>query len=262
MMVGRELREQYPKEYVEIGDTVLEIKGFTGRRFTNVNLNVRRGEILGVAGLVGAGRTELFRAVFGLDKHKKGSLLLDGKPLPVNKVRDAIGGGILMTSEDRKREGVVLCLSVRENIILSSLNKIIKWALLNLKIETIMVTEMIEKLSIKVSSANTTISSLSGGNQQKVALAKWLLKSPRVLILDEPTRGIDVGAKYEIYRLMGDLAKQGIAIIMISSEMPELIGMCDRIAVMSQGKLTGELNRRDFSQNRIMELAIKGFTNE
>jgi ABC-type sugar transport system ATPase subunit len=261
-MVGRELREQYPKEDVEIGGVVFGINEFTGRRFNNVSLKVRRGEILGIAGLVGAGRSELFRAVFGLDKCEKGSLSLEGKPLLVKSVKDAIDAGILMTSEDRKREGVVLCLSVRENMILSSLNNIIKRLLLNLRMETDMVNEMIKKLAIKVSSQNNPISSLSGGNQQKVVLAKWLLKSPKVLILDEPTRGIDVGAKYEIYRLMGMLAGQGVAIIMISSEMPELIGMCDRIAVMSQGKLTGELDRRDFSQNKIMELAIKGFTNE
>jgi ABC-type sugar transport system ATPase subunit len=261
-MVGRELKEQYPKEDVEIGDVVFEIREFTGKRFNKVNLKAYRGEILGIAGLVGAGRSELFRAVFGLDAHEAGSLFLDGKHLRVKTVRDAIHAGVLMTSEDRKREGVVLCLSVRENVILSNLDKIIKWALLNLRTETNMVNEMIEKLSIKVSSQNNVMSSLSGGNQQKVALAKWLLKSPRVLILDESTRGIDVGAKYEIYRLMGSLAKQGIAIIMISSEMPELIGMCDRIAVMSKGKLTGELRRREFSQKAIMELAIKGFVNE
>jgi ABC-type sugar transport system ATPase subunit len=261
-MVGRELKEQYHKEEVAIGAPVFELKGFGGGRFDNISLKVCRGEILGIAGLVGAGRSELFRAVFGLDKYEKGMALLDGKPLRIKSVKDAVNAGILMTNEDRKREGVVLCLSVRENIILSSLNKIIKIWLLNLREEKYVVSEMIEKLSIKVSSQNNLISSLSGGNQQKVVLAKWLLKSPRVLILDEPTRGIDVGAKYEIYRLIGDLAKQGVGIIMISSEMPELIGICDRIAVMSQGKLTGELSRRDFSQKTIMELAIKGFGNE
>jgi ABC-type sugar transport system ATPase subunit len=260
-MVGRELKEQFHKEEVEIGTPVFEIKGFTGKRFENINLKVSEGEILGIAGLVGAGRTELFRAVLGLDKFENGSLFLDGKPLQVKKVKDAINAGILMTSEDRKREGVVICLSVRENVILPSLNTILKAGLLNLRQERTVVEKMIEKLSIKIASQNDKMSSLSGGNQQKVVLAKWLLKSPRVLILDEPTRGIDVGAKSEIYKLIGTLAKQGVAIIMISSEMPELIGVCDRIAVMSQGKLTGELIRQDFSQKAIMELAIKGFTN-
>ena len=261
-MVGRELEEQYHKEEVEIRDTVFEINDFTGKRFKNVNLKISSGEILGIAGLVGAGRSELFRAVFGLDKFEKGSLIINGKPLKVKKVKDAIDAGILMTSEDRKREGVVLCLSVRENVILSSLNAISKAGLLNLRVERSVVGKMVEKLSIKIASQNDKISSLSGGNQQKVILAKWLLKSPKVLILDEPTRGIDVGAKSEIYKLMENLAKQGVAIIMISSEMPELIGMCDRIAVMSQGRLTGEMLRRDFSQKAIMKLAIKGFSSE
>jgi ABC-type sugar transport system ATPase subunit len=261
-MVGRELKKLYPKEDVEIGDMVFEIRGFTGKRFNNVNLAVRRGEILGIAGLVGAGRSELFRAVFCLDSYEKGSLFLDGKPLRLKSTKDAIDSGILMTSEDRKREGVILCLSVRENVILSSLDKIVKRWLLNLRKETNIVNDMIGKLSIKVSSLNNVMTSLSGGNQQKVVLAKWLLKSPRVLILDEPTRGIDVGTKYEIYRLIEILAKQEVAIIMISSEMPELIGICDRIAVMSQGKITGEIGRRDFSQKTIMELVIEGFTNE
>lgn len=261
-MVGRELEEQYHKEEAKIGDVVFEINNFTSKRFTDINLNVHSGEILGIAGLVGAGRSELFRAVFCLDKFEKGSLFLDGKPLRIKEVRDAINAGILMASEDRKREGVILCLSVRENVILSSLDTILNAGLLNLREERTMVEKMIEKLSIKISSQNDMMSSLSGGNQQKVVLAKWLLKSPKVLILDEPTRGIDVGAKSEIYKFMGSLAKQGVAIIMISSEMPELIGVCDRIAVMSRGKLTGELLRQDFSQKVIMELAIKGFSNE
>jgi ABC-type sugar transport system ATPase subunit len=261
-MVGRELEEQYHKEEAKIGDVVFEINNFTSKRFTDINLNVHSGEILGIAGLVGAGRSELFRAVFCLDKFEKGSLFLDGKPLRIKEVRDAINAGILMASEDRKREGVILCLSVRENVILASLDTILNAGLLNLREERTMVEKMIEKLSIKISSQNDMMSSLSGGNQQKVVLAKWLLKSPKVLILDEPTRGIDVGAKSEIYKFMGSLAKQGVAIIMISSEMPELIGVCDRIAVMSRGKLTGELLRQDFSQKVIMELAIKGFSNE
>ncbi|AEF85806.1 ribose import ATP-binding protein RbsA [Treponema primitia ZAS-2] len=261
-MVGREIREQFPKEDVEIGDSIFEIRELDGWRFHNVSLNVRRGEIVGVAGLVGAGRSELFRAVFGLEEIKSGEMFLEGKQLRIRESKDAIEAGILMTSEDRKREGVVLCLSVRENIILSSLKEIMEYGLLNFRKEKSNVNEMIEKLSIKISSQNDLVSSLSGGNQQKVVLAKWLLKSPKVLILDEPTRGIDVGAKYEIYKLMCVLAKQGVSIIMISSELLELIGMSDRIVVMSRGKLTGEMNRSEFSQKRIMEFAIRGFENE
>jgi ABC-type sugar transport system ATPase subunit len=261
-MVGRELAEQFPKVAVKTGNVAFQLKNFSGNGFANINLEVREGEIIGIAGLIGAGRSETFRAVFGLDKHESGEVLLRGKPVKIKRSQDAINAGIVMTSEDRKREGLVLCLSVRENVILSSLKEILTFGLLNLKKENAAVNEMVEKLSIKITSQNNPVTSLSGGNQQKVVLAKWLLKSPRVLILDEPTRGIDVGAKYEIYRLMCALARQGAAIIMISSELPELIGMCDRIAVMSRGKLTGELNRDEFSQKKIMELAIKGFENE
>jgi ABC-type sugar transport system ATPase subunit len=261
-MVGRELAEQFPKVAAKTGNVAFQLKNFSGNGFANINLEAREGEIIGIAGLIGAGRSETFRAVFGLDKHESGEILLRGKPIKIKRSQDAINAGIVMTSEDRKREGLVLCLSVRENVILSSLKEILTFGLLNLRKEKAAVNEMVEKLSIKITSQNNPVTSLSGGNQQKVVLAKWLLKSPGVLILDEPTRGIDVGAKYEIYRLMCALARQGAAIIMISSELPELIGMCDRIAVMSQGKLTGELNRDEFSQKKIMELAIKGFNNE
>jgi ABC-type sugar transport system ATPase subunit len=256
-MVGRELNEQFPKVETKTGDVIFEIRNFSGDGFANINLEVREGEIVGVAGLVGAGRSETFRAAFGLDRHEGGETLLRGKPVKIKRVQDAINAGIIMTSEDRKRQGIIPTLSVRENIILPSLNDILTFGLLNLKTEKKMVTDMIYKLLIKIPSYNHLVSTLSGGNQQKVVLAKWLLKSPAVLILDEPTRGIDVGAKYEIYKLMSALAAAGVAIIMISSELPELLGMCDRIAVMSNGKLTGTLNRPEFSQNRIMELAIK-----
>jgi inositol transport system ATP-binding protein len=256
-MVGRELTEQFPKVAYKTGNVAFQIKNFSGNGFANINLEVREREIVGVAGLVGAGRSETFRAVFGLDKHEGGEVLLMGKPVKIKRSRDAINAGIIMTSEDRKRQGIIATLSVRENIILPSLTDILTFGLLNLKKEKALVAGMIQKLLIKLSSYNHLVSTLSGGNQQKVVLAKWLLKSPAVLILDEPTRGIDVGAKYEIYKLMGALAESGAAIIMISSELPELLGMCDRIAVMSNGKLTGTLDRSEFSQNRIMELAIK-----
>jgi ABC-type sugar transport system ATPase subunit len=256
-MVGRELTEQFPKTAPKPGNVAFAIKDFSGNGFSNINLEIREGEIVGIAGLVGAGRSETFRAVFGLDKHESGEVLIRGKPVKIKRVQDAINAGIIMTSEDRKHQGIIATLSVRENIILPSLNDILAFGLLNLKREKTMVAEMINKLLIKVASHNHLVSTLSGGNQQKVVLAKWLLKSPMILILDEPTRGIDVGAKYEIYKLMGALTEAGAAIIMVSSELPELLGMCDRIAVMSNGKLTGTLNRSEFSQNRIMELAIK-----
>lgn len=261
-MVGRSLTQQFPKESAAIGEAAMEIRNFHGSRFQNVNLSVAKGEILGIAGLVGAGRSELFRTVFGLDKRTTGELLLNGQPVSIKKTQDAIDAGILMTSEDRKKEGVVLCLSVLENISLASLTDIMKMGFLNLTEERQRGEDKVDKLHIKIASLDTPVSALSGGNQQKIVLAKWLMKSPKVLILDEPTRGIDVGAKYEIYRLMGQLAKQGVAIIMISSEMPELIGMCDRIAVMSQGKITGELDRKEFAQEKIMTYAMRGFDNE
>lgn len=261
-MVGRELAEQFPKAETKAGNIAFEVKNFSGNGFSNINLEAREGEIVGVAGLVGAGRSETFRAVFGLDRHESGEVLIGGNPVKIKCARDAINAGIIMTSEDRKHQGIIATLSVRENIILPSLNDILTFGLLNLKKEKTMVTDMIQKLFIKLPSYNHLVSTLSGGNQQKVVLAKWLLKSPVVLILDEPTKGIDVGAKYEIYKLMGSLAATGVAIIMISSELPELLGMCDRIVVMSNGKLAGALNRSEFSQNRIMELAIKEIHHE
>ncbi len=262
-MVGREITDQFPKEEAPIGDVVLELKNVTGGRFQNINFKVRAGEIVGFAGLVGAGRSELFRAVFGLDPIKEGEIFLDGQAVHFKNAQQAIDAGILMASEDRKREGVVLCRTIRENITLASLSDIcVKGGFLSLKKEKESIQKMIQELSIKLSTPEAPVASLSGGNQQKVVLAKWLLRSPKVLILDEPTRGIDVGAKYEIYRLMCNLAKEGVAIIMISSEMPEILGMSDRVAVMSQGKLTGELSRKEATQAMIMELAVKGFENE
>ena len=258
-MVGREITDQFPKTPAPIGDPVLQIKDFTGSRFKDITLDIHAGEIVGFAGLVGAGRSELFRAVFGLDPHEHGELLLDGKPVKLHNAQHAIDAGVLMASEDRKREGVVLCRSIRENISLASLKAIETGSFLNLKKEKDNVKEMVAKLSIKLSSPEAPVASLSGGNQQKVVLAKWLLRSPRVLILDEPTRGIDVGAKYEIYKLMCDLANEGVAIVMISSEMPEILGMSDRVCVMSQGKMTGILDIADATQEKIMELAVKGF---
>lgn len=258
-MVGREITDQFPKEKAPIGKPMLELKGFTGGRFKDISLDIHAGEIVGFAGLVGAGRSELFRAVFGLDPHDGGEMKLEGKTVKFHNAQQAIDAGVLMASEDRKREGVVLCRSIRENISLASLQSIETGTFLNLKKEKDNVQSMIKKLSIKLSTPEAPVSSLSGGNQQKVVLAKWLLRSPKVLILDEPTRGIDVGAKYEIYKLMCDLAKEGVAIVMISSEMPEILGMSDRVCVMSQGKLTGMLDIADATQEKIMELAVKGF---
>ena len=258
-MVGREITEQFPKTPAKIGPVVMELKHFSGKRFHDINFQVRAGEIVGFAGLVGAGRSELFRAVFGLDPIISGELYLEGERKKFHSSQQAIEAGVLMASEDRKREGVVLCRSIRENITLASLKNVARYGFLSRKKEKDNVEKMIRTLSIKLSTPEAPVSSLSGGNQQKVVLAKWLLKAPKVLILDEPTRGIDVGAKYEIYKLMCRLACQGVAIVMISSEMPEILGLSDRIIVMSQGCLTGEISAEEATQEMIMEQAMKGF---
>jgi inositol transport system ATP-binding protein len=257
-MVGRGITNIYPKETVHIGDVALEIKNLTGKgsKFRNVSLSVRKGEILGVAGLVGAGRTEVMRAIFGLDEFLDGEILLEGKRSVITCPRQAIDSGITMASEDRRLEGLVLCRSVRENISLPNLRKLSRGLFLDLRAETEAVSSMIERLRIKVSSDSTAAGNLSGGNQQKVVLAKWLLRNVKVMILDEPTRGIDVGAKYEIYRMITDLVRSGIAVIMISSEMQEIMGMSDRVIVMSQGIVTGELSRESFDQETIMRMSI------
>jgi ABC-type sugar transport system ATPase subunit len=263
LMVGRELSEVYPKTEAVIGQTVLEVRNMTKQnKFQNISFSIKAGEIVGFAGLVGAGRTELFKAIFGMDLPDCGEIFVNNSPAKIHNITDAIQHGIIMTPEDRKHEGLILCRSIMENISLTTLKTIIRHHMIDSRLELVQAKDMVNKMSIKISSLNAACSTLSGGNQQKVVLAKWLLHSPTVLILDEPTRGIDVGAKYEIYKLMCELAKSGVAIVMISSELPELIGMCDRIVVMSSGKHTGEIERQDFSQESIMTLAMKGFENE
>ncbi len=261
-MVGREITEVYPPRKNIPGETILELKDMTSKKFQHINLKVRRGEILGMAGLVGAGRTEVMRAVFGLDAYKSGEIYYKGEKLNEKGVDEIIEKGIMMVSEDRKGEGLVLIRSVNDNISLPNLKSYLKGILINDKLLALNAQKMIERLAIKTPSGKTLAGSLSGGNQQKIVIAKWLLHNPEVLILDEPTRGIDVGAKYEIYKIICDLAEQGVAIVMISSEMPEIIGMCDRVAVMSNGKITGELTQEEITQEKIMTLAVKGFEYE
>lgn len=258
-MVGREITDIYPKEDVEIGKTVFAVKDYstyyTGVH--DVSFHVREREILGIAGLMGAGRTELVSALFGLDRGE-GKVLLDGKEICVRHVNDALKHGVMMATEDRRRTGIVGCRSILENISLPNLKAVSKGGFLDKKKEREAVREMYEKLKIKAPGLEVPVSSLSGGNQQKVVLSKWLLSNPRILILDDPTRGIDVSAKYEIYRLMVEMVKSGISIIMISSELPELIGMCDRVYTMYEGTFTGEIERKDFTQERIMEYMTGG----
>jgi len=262
-MVGREMTEVYPPRKNVPGDVIMEIQGLSrNKSYSNVNLSVRKGEILGMPGLVGAGRTEVMRAIFGLDPYDSGSLIYRGKKLANKDSQEMIDQGIMMVSEDRKGEGLVIVRSVNDNISLPNLKSYVKGFFIDDKKVLEDTRIMIDKLAIKTPSPKTLAGSLSGGNQQKVVIAKWLRHKPEVLILDEPTRGIDVGTKYEIYKIIADLAEQGVAIIMISSEMPEIIGMCDRVAVMSNGRITGELSKEEITQEEIMTLAVKGFEYE
>ena len=260
MMVGRELEGGYPKNTAEKGEVVLELKNFTRKGvFENVNLKVHAGEILGMAGLVGAGRSEVMRALVGYDSLDSGEVILEGKKVEIKHPKDAIRNHIIMASEGRKQLGLVLCRSIKENVSIQNFDKMSTGSFINKVKESRLANDYTQKMATKMNGIGDLVSSLSGGNQQKVVLAKCLLSEPKVLIMDEPTRGIDVGAKAAIYNIMIDLAKQGIAIIMISSEMPELIGMSDRVVVMAGGKVRGELVGEEAqSQQTIMNLAFGG----
>jgi inositol transport system ATP-binding protein len=256
-MVGRELNQIYPKLEVSIGEKMLEIKNLSLKnKFSRINLLVKRGEIFGIAGLIGSGRTEVMHALFGLTPVDEGEVIFEGKPLKFRSPKDAIKHGIAFVTEDRKGEGLVPDMSVEHNTTLASMDQFCKKVLINRKYEGKVVKSQIEFLRIKTNGGKQLVSSLSGGNQQKVVLAKWLIKNPKLLILDEPTRGIDVGAKAEIYKLMCEYVSKGNSIIMISSEMPEVMGMADRIVVFSNGMLAGELKRDEFEQENIMRLAV------
>lgn len=258
MMVGREINNVYPKESVPIGDVVLDVRHLTSDylRIHDVSFNVRKGEILGLAGLMGAGRTETVRALFGLEKFDSGEVYVEGNRVRIASVEDAAKAGIAMATEDRRRYGLVLCRNIKENISLSNL-RILSTKIggfMRLKREQNEADKYAKRLKIKANDLYVKAETLSGGNQQKVVLAKCLMASPKILILDEPTRGIDVGAKYEIYKLMIEMAREGIGIIMISSELPEFIGMCDRAYTMFNGRITGELSREEMTQEKVMRL--------
>ncbi|MDF2801857.1 MAG: ABC-type sugar transport system, ATPase component [Anaerocolumna sp.] len=256
LMVGRKMENVYPKEDVKIGERLLEVKQlYSPGVFKDINFHVSKGEIVGFAGLVGAGRTEVMRSVFGLDTFNTGEILINKVKVSIKSVTDSIQYKMVMLSEDRRRYGIIPIRSVMENASISSLEKVIYGGYAHEKEERKLVGDYFNKMNVKTPTLDTPIQSLSGGNQQKVLLAKWMLREPQILILDEPTRGIDVGAKFEIYKLMVEMAKQDRAVIMVSSELPELIGMCDRIYVMNQGKITGELNRSEFGQEAIMKFA-------
>jgi rhamnose transport system ATP-binding protein len=258
LMVGREISAVFPKEPIEIGAPVLEVEGLTSAAagIREVSLTVRRGEILGIAGLVGSGRTELARTLFGLMPAEAGTIRLNGTALRIASPSDAIRAGIAYVPEDRRQHGVVLDMSIAANTSLASLDAVSRHGLIDRGRERAAAQEYVDRLRIKTPSVLADVGTLSGGNQQKVALARWLSTGPAVIILDEPTQGVDVGSKAEIHALMQMLAARGLAIIMISSELPEILGMSDRIAVMHRGTIRGVLDRAEATQSTIMALAL------
>lgn len=256
MMVGRDIKQIFVKEQAEIGDVILSVKNLTKvGKFENVSFQLRKGEILGIAGLMGSGRTELAECLFGVDKADSGEVYIKGKRVQIKSPQDAIKYKMAFLTEDRKLTGCFLPLAVKDNMIVASIDKFIRRGLLDKSIINSVCNELKEKLDIKTPNLHQLIKNLSGGNQQKVLIARWLLTEPDIFILDEPTRGIDVGAKAEIHKLMSRLAKSGKAIIMISSELQEILGMSDRILVMHEGKLMGELKGYEATQEKIMQIA-------
>ena len=258
LMVGRELSAVFPKKEVAVGEVALELRqiGCSASGVSDVNLSLRAGEILGLAGLVGGGRTELARTIFGLTPADQGEMLLHGKPVKFATAAEAIKSGIAYVPEDRRRHGVILELAIDANITLASLDRFSRAGVLDLKREKEAAADYTRKLSIKTPAIFVPVTTLSGGNQQKVALSRWLVTRPSVLIVDEPTQGIDVGAKSEVHALMTELASQGVAILMISSEMPEILGMSDRIAVMCAGTIVATVDRAEATQEKILALAL------
>lgn len=260
-MVGRELNKIYPTVEKEIGEVAFEVKNICQEgRFENVSLQIREGEIVGLFGLMGAGRTELLRCLFGIDPISDGSINFKGQEIKPITPENCIKNGMAFITENRREEGLLMPKTVKQNIVLANLNDITsKMSFINQKSEQTQTEQMVQELSIKTfDPAKQAVINLSGGNQQKVVFGKWVLRKPEIFLLDEPTRGVDVGAKYEIYSIINELAKNKSTVLMVSSEMEELMGMCDRILVMSHNVLTGELYKEDFSQERIMEAAIGG----
>lgn len=259
MMVGRDIEEKYPRIQCVRGRKMLEVKNLNaGHLVRDINLELYEGEIVGIAGLMGAGRTETTRAIFGVDHKQSGEVVLDGQTLQIRRPADAIKAGLALVPEDRKKDGLCLKLSIKENVSMPNLD-IISNALkvIDRKKERVMASKCINDLRIRAKSHEDEASSLSGGNQQKVVVGKWLSRNARVVIFDEPTRGIDVGAKVDIYNLMNDLKQQGVGVLFVSSELPEILGVSDRIIVMCDGRITGEMERKDATQDKIMELAVK-----
>ncbi len=257
MMVGRELNEMFPKVDCPITDVILEVKDLSaGDAFRNISFSLKKGEILGLSGLMGAGRTEVLETLFGLRKKTGGKIFVKGKEVDIKEPADAKKYGFAMLTEDRRRTGIIPVATVCDNVVIANLKKYVsKLRLVNNKKMRSDTVEYVDKLNIKTTGTEVRVQDLSGGNQQKVLVARWLLTNPEILLVDEPTRGIDVGAKAEIHSLLTQMAASGKAIIMASSEMPEILGMCDRVLVMYEGKMTGIIDREDATQERIMEYA-------
>lgn len=257
-MVGRELEEQFPRVEVKKGKEILKVENLKSRYIDDISFNLHEGEILGISGLMGAGRTELAKTIYGNLKKDSGKILIDGKEIDIKSEKDAIKAGIAYVSEDRKGDGLVLGMSVKENMTLSALDFFSSLFKLDHSKEKKEVEDYIDKFKIKTPNVDEKTKNLSGGNQQKIAIAKALLTNPKILILDEPTRGVDVGAKKEIYDFINELKTKGLSIIMISSEMPEIMGLSDRIIVIHNGKITGEFTAEEVTQENIMRCAVGG----
>ena len=257
LMVGRKLENYYTRTYNKPGETVLEVSGLSQKStgLEDINFSLRKGEILGFSGLVGAGRSELMRCIVGIEKYDSGEIRLFGEPAGPMNTAQAQKKGLVMVPEDRKQQGLILLNSVGFNLTINVLESFIGLGVVNKCAENEIIERHIRALNIKTPSARQKVGNLSGGNQQKVLMGKWLATNPKILILDEPTRGVDVGAKAEIYMIIDRLAKEGISVIMVSSELNEIINMCDRVLVMSDGRITGELDRSEFTQELIMSFA-------
>ncbi|MBM2840273.1 MAG: Ribose import ATP-binding protein RbsA, partial [Bacteroidetes bacterium] len=257
-MVGRELENEFPRINLQRGNEILRIEKLNAGMLRDVNLTLYQGEILGLSGLVGAGRSELARIIFGADPRDSGEILLEGKPVHPRSPREAIDLGIGLLTEDRNKYGLVMQMNVRENLTLSNLREVVSGLFINRTKENAVAQQYTGDLRIKTPSIEQEVEALSGGNRQKVVLARWLFTQSKVLIFDEPTAGIDVGVKFEIYNLINNLAQKGIGVVVISSELPELLGICNRIAVMHEGRLMKVLERDEATQERIMTLATGG----
>lgn len=258
MMVGREMKDMFVKEAAKPGEIVFEAKGITTKAVTDITLHVKSGEILGIYGLMGAGREEMAETFFGLHHITSGSLFMEGNQIKVDHPREAIARGIAYVPAERKSDSLILIQTVRENTTMASLDKITKKGIISRSEESRITKKWIEKFGIKTPTGETVIENLSGGNQQKVVMGRWMEMKPRLLILNDPTRGVDVGAKSEIYKIIDELCRAGTAIIMISSDMSELLSMSDRVAAMSEGRICGELSRQEVTQEKLMELVVGG----